>query len=526
MARAIRRLTGNTMDRQAVLEYVLRRVNLSPPSDLSQLTGQERGALIEYMQRQFGRYPPSTGAPTRTMPPIATPQMDRLSQQPILGSSTGLPLENRPQPEPPLPQSFRQKGWSLLGGDMAPSTALGILGKEPPPPAAVPTPEPAAPGEALPKLNITQRVKDYLASKLAGAKETIGQYAPAVEEGGEEPTPPEPPEELEPQTESKSVEESVKEYLRRKQMARAGEKTARYGSQLGRGFVGLAGIDTSKFERPEPSRELEEIEDTLPPDVLASIKEATGIDLPEGITWTQLRSTLPSVAGVMQSRISQEARAEEAEWRRGMAEDRAELNAMRAGQISPTAERDLTTLNVALRNLQDLDKAEKELKDSYGPILTRWNQLLQKVGWDDPSRSEFVARATDLFMKYLYGTAGRQLAVREIEWMKQTFFQATMAPTTFRELMKSVKQRLESNREELLRVQANQGRNIKPHLPAGWDITFDEAGRAQFIKPEGEASEAASEMIEVEVDGERHPIHISQWDAFKEMYPNAIRVGE
>ena len=184
-----------------------------------------------------------------------------------------------------------------------------------------------------------------------------------------------------------------------------------------------------------------------------TLGESLGAQIDENISAGQIKEQFGDIGGLFMRQVQLKA-------------------AQRKETLIPNdVVKELGRARSSLVKLKDLDKAYKDVEHKMGPILSRWNTMVQKFGWDDPQVSDFQADLRDAFAKYLYGTSGKQLSNREIAFMTATSAQSWQRKETFKELLSSMRERQLVEYNTMLEQQAANGKNIEPHLLPGWSYT-------------------------------------------------------
>ncbi len=181
-----------------------------------------------------------------------------------------------------------------------------------------------------------------------------------------------------------------------------------------------------------------------------SLSSVLGGEIPETISAGQIQEQFGSVGGLISD------------------QRKLELARQKDARLPNETVKTLALSRSALSKLKNVDKVYNDVINKVGPIRSRLNKLAKKVGWDNPKVSLMQADLRDAFAKYLYGTSGKQLSNREIDFMAETSAQDWMNPDTFKEVLASMQRRILEEHNSLLIEHGNAGRDIQRHVLPGW----------------------------------------------------------
>lgn len=185
----------------------------------------------------------------------------------------------------------------------------------------------------------------------------------------------------------------------------------------------------------------------------AVLQQALGRPVSEGISAGQIKEQFGDIGGLFTGRMQLEA---------GLRKER---------RLPDNIVTELARGRTFLAKTKDLADAYKQVESEMGPIWSRYNSIAKKIGLDNPEVSFVQSGLRDAFAKYLYGTSGKQLSNREIDFMSETAAQAWMQGATFKKLLAAMRDRQLKEYNAMLTQQAANGRDVVPHLLPGWRMT-------------------------------------------------------
>ena len=225
---------------------------------------------------------------------------------------------------------------------------------------------------------------------LSGSpREELGQYA-MPELIPPQPTKPEPFQVAGTQ----AMEERRRSKIERLEMMK---NIGQYGGQLGASLAALRGHQSPKaFMQPDTSgidQEIQKQEDIIGPSERSLIKEAFGIDIPEGATsWTHFAKIAPAIAEI--ARVKSQ----------GMQQDKNRASQEKVGELNRASREDIAGLSAENRQAglnmrqESLDLRKERmnrLSDADTKVLDKWNTadaLLGEIIADKPKYSTGPAK--------------------------------------------------------------------------------------------------------------------------------------
>jgi hypothetical protein len=255
----------------------------------------------------------------------------------------------------------------------------------------------------------------------------------------------------------KGREDRIAETKRKLAMAQnldlIGRSLAGYG--IGRGPGTFGKINTEGAEQ-----EVSEAQDTLSSADREFLRGTVG-DLPEGITYSRLKTLLPTVAGTLNARSRQAETSKRYEASQNVHAEAEKRRQEAFRRLPDKTVNELSSLKTSMDALDRIATGKAEAQSTVGPIEGRINSMLAKYSGTGPEVATLQAELGNVLSGYARSISGAQVSDAEMARLREQLPNLAHKGDTFDSLLKRFRTQLETDYDNKVEFHGKAGREVE-----------------------------------------------------------------